>query len=518
MKKSVLIALAAVIVCGVGYLALTPDGGGSSSEEAQPAQVQENAKYKDTIVFCQGNDLVTMDIIVGIQERSIALTNNIFESLFGFDDDMNVVPVLAEEYEWLDDKSLKVKIRSGVKFHDGTELTANDVKYSMDSIDEAGSLFAGAYDKTDIVDDHTVVIRMKQTSPTLLNLLAVAYAGIVPEKARSADPKAFGQHPIGTGPYKLQEFQEGDYYKLERFDDYWRGPAKTKYLVMRIVPESSQRQILVETGDVDVAYEIHPNTVARVKDNPDMKILTSDSTKIISLHINVGSDGPLGNVLVRKAIMHAIDKQAIIDNLLAGYGEATVSMIPVGAKDYVVQEDYKYDIELAKNLMKEAGCENGFETVLWVDSNQTNTETAQFIQNQLAQIGIKVSIVVQDPNTTFSLIKAGADFGMILDFFNLTTGHGDLVFKRMLYSTSNSNWCNYKKADYDKAYDEYSSTPEGEKREELLKKVNSYFLNDVPLVSLYNEKKILLASSGLEGLKVSRIGWHNYYNATVAEK
>ena len=518
MKKSVLIALAAVIVCGVGYLALTPDGGGSSSEEAQPAQVQENAKYKDTIVFCQGNDLVTMDIIVGIQERSIALTNNIFESLFGFDDDMNVVPVLAEEYEWLDDKSLKVKIRSGVKFHDGTELTANDVKYSMDSIDEAGSLFAGAYDKTDIVDDHTVVIRMKQTSPTLLNLLAVAYAGIVPEKARSADPKAFGQHPIGTGPYKLQEFQEGDYYKLERFDDYWRGPAKTKYLVMRIVPESSQRQILVETGDVDVAYEIHPNTVARVKDNPDMKILTSDSTKIISLHINVGSDGPLGNVLVRKAIMHAIDKQAIIDNLLAGYGEATVSMIPVGAKDYVVQEDYKYDIELAKNLMKEAGCENGFETVLWVDSNQTNTETAQFIQNQLAQIGIKVSIVVQDPNTTFSLIKAGADFGMILDFFNLTTGHGDLVFKRMLYSTSNSNWCNYKKADYDKAYDEYSSTPEGEKREELLKKVNSYFLNDVPLVSLYNEKKILLASNGLEGLKVSRIGWHNYYNATVAEK
>ena len=174
MKKSVLIALAAVIVCGVGYLALTPDGGGSSSEEAQPAQVQENAKYKDTIVFCQGNDLVTMDIITGIQERSISLTNNIFESLFGFDDALNVVPVLAEEYEWLDGKSLKVKIRSGVKFHDGSEMTARDVKYTMDSIDEAGTLFAGSYDRTDVVDDHTVVIRMKQTSPTR----AVQAAGV----------------------------------------------------------------------------------------------------------------------------------------------------------------------------------------------------------------------------------------------------------------------------------------------------------------------------------------------------
>ena len=156
--------------------------------------------------------------------------------------------------------------------------------------------------------------------------------------------------------------------------------------------------------------------------------------------------------------------------------------------------------------------------MLWVDSNQTNTETAQFIQNQLAQIGIKVSIVVQDPNTTFSLIKAGADFGMILDFFNLSTGHGDLVFKRMLYSTSNSNWCNYKNPDYDKAYDEYSCTPEGEERMKRLEKVNSYFLNDVPVVSLYNEKKIILANSSFEGLKLSRSGWHNYYNATVAEK
>lgn len=510
MKKYFVLAVIVLLVV-IGAMQFT--SGGDEQETTTP-QVSQNA-YKDTIVFCQGNDLVTMDISIGMQERSIALSNNMFESLFGFGDNMEVIPVLAEEYEWLDDKTLKVKVLENVKFHDGSEMISEDIKYSMDNIDKIGNLFAGAYDSTECIDQYTVVIHMKRPSPTLLNILAAPHAGIVCKKARESDPQAYGQNPIGTGPYKLKEFKEGDYYTLERFDDYRNGPAKTKYITMRIVPESSQRQILVETGEVDVAYEIHPNVVAREKDNKNLKILTCDSMKVVNMSFNCGSKGPLGNAMVRKAILSAIDKQAIIDQLLAGYGNLTVSMVPVNAKDYMVLENYEYSIEKAKAMMTDAGFADGFSTTLWVDSNQTNTEIAQFIQNQLAKIGIQVSIIVQDPNTTFSLLKAGQDFGLIMDFFNITTGHGDLAYKRLLYSTSNSNWSNYKNPEYDKAYDEYSQTADENERKKLLANVGRYFIDDLPIISLFNEKKIILADSSFEGLKLSQIGAHNYYNATV---
>ena len=102
-----------------------------------------------------------------------------------------------------------------------------------------------------------------------------------------------------------------------------------------------------------------------------------------------------------------------------------------------------------------------------------------------------------------------------MDFFNITTGHGDLAYKRLLYSTSNSNWSNYKNPEYDKAYDEYSQTADENERKKLLANVGRYFIDDLPIISLFNEKKIILADSSFEGLKLSQIGAHNYYNATV---
>ncbi|QTX32628.1 ABC transporter substrate-binding protein [Aminithiophilus ramosus] len=473
------------------------------------------AAYKDEIVYCQGNDLTTMDISIGIQERACALTNNMFDSLFTFDEDMNVICDLAESYRWLDDTSLEVKIKKGITFHNGAAMTPEDVAFSMDHINERGSLFAGNYVGTDIVDDATVVIRLKAPNPPLVNLLAVPYAAVLPKDVYTADPKAFAQKPVGTGPYKLKEFKEGDYYTLERFDDYRGTPAKTKLLTLRIVPEAAQRLILLETGEVDVAYEIPASSVSRIEGDRNLKIITSDSMKIVTLNLNSGSSGPLGNRLVRKAIQSAIDKQIIIDAFLYGYGKAVNSTIPESAKEYAVQEDYRYDPEAAKKLLAEAGYPDGFKMTIWTDSNQTNTEISQVLQNQLSKVGIDLSIVVQDPNTTFSRLKAGDDFDMILDFFNLVSAHADQVYKRLLYSTSSSNWSNYKNPEYDAAYDLYAGTPEGERRDERRAAVNDFFIKDVPIIALYNETKIIGAAKTLEGFRTSRIGSHEYHEATI---
>lgn len=512
MKKHLVLIIIAIVVIvgGIWY--------NSQAKDKEMSNVSGNADLKDTIVYCQGNDLTTMDIHTGMQERACALTNNMFDSLFTFDDNMNIVPELAESYKWLDDKTLEVKIRKGVKFHDGTTMTPDDVVFTMDHINEVGSLLAGNYDRTEIVDDQTVRIKLKAPSPSIVNLLSVTYAAVIPKKAYTADPKGFAKKPIGTGPYKLKEFKEGDYYTLERFDDYWKEPAKTKYLTMKVVPETAQRVILLETGDVDVAYEIPGSSVKRIKDNKDLQVITCASMKVITLSFNCASKGPIGNVKVRRAIQSAIDKKTIVDAILYGYGTVANSIIPTNAKEYMEQENYKFDLEAAKKLLAEAGYSKGFKLRLWTDASQTNTETAQVLQSQLAKIGIELSIVVQDPNTTFSLLKAGEDYDIILDFFNLVASHADHVYKRILYSTSNSNWSNYKNPEYDKLYTQYSTTPEGPERTALQKKVNDFFVRDVPVISLYNETKIIGAAASLKGFKTSPVGSHEYQFATVEKE
>lgn len=510
MKKKTGVIAAVVVIGLISFFMLSHDKGNDGGTVG--------GGMKDEIIYCQGNDITTMDINQGIQERACALTNNMFDSLFTFDEDMKVIPSLATEYKWADDKTLELKLRQDVKFHDGTTMTPEDVAFTLNRINEKGALFGDVYQGTEIVDGSTIRIKLKSPSPVFVNLLAVPYAGIVPQKVVEADPDGFGKNPVGTGPYKFKEAKEGDYYTLERFDDCWSGKAKTKLLTLKIVPETAQRSILLETGDVDAAYEIAPSNIKRIQDDKNLKVLTCNTMKIIMLNMNCESKGPVGNVKVRKAIAAAIDKNVIVDQLLHGYGRAANSMIPPEAKEYEEQPIDAYDPEQSKKLLAEAGYPNGCKIRMITDGAQTNTEAAQVIQSQLAKVGIQAELIVQDPNTTTAMLKAHQDFDIIMDFFNLVAGHADLVYKRVLYSSSSSNWCYYNNPAYDKAYDEYTVTPEGAKRDELRKKVNSFFITDVPVIPLCGEKKVIGAQGSLEGLKLSPIGSHEYQNATVTSR
>lgn len=487
---------------------------GCSSRTAVSSTSSED-KIKDTIVFCQGNDLTTMDASIGQQERAYSLSNHMFDTLFTYDTDMKMIPCLALSYEWKDDVSLKLELRKGVKFHDGTDMTAEDVAYTMDLINERGALFVGNYKNCETVDDHDVIIHLKKPNPALVSTLTLPQAAILPKEAYSKDPDGFGSHPVGTGPYKLDKFAEGDYYTLVRFDDYWGEKAKTKYLTMRIVPEPSQRTILLETGEVDAAYDIPVNDIQRVKDNPKLQLLTCPSMKVILIEFNCASTKAIGNAKVRNAVECAIDKQTIVDSLLAGYGTIADSIVPKSAQDYREYTTNQYDPEKAKALLVEAGYADGFQATLWTNSNQTNTEIAQVLQSQLAKIGVKLNIVVQDDNTTFSQVESGGDYDMILDFWQTNSGHADYVFNGMYYSTSVNNFSRYKSEAFDRTYREYASTGEGQKREELLQKLYGFIETDKPAIALYNEAKVVAATANMEGLKLSQIGAHEYQGAVV---
>lgn len=483
--------------------------GCSSKDESETSGEMD---YKDELVFCQGNDLTTLDASIGVQERAVALTNHIFDPLFMTDSTYKPVPCLATGYEWEDDVTFKISLREDVKFHDGSNMDADDVIFTLDLLNERGATFEGNYAGCEKVDDYTVFLKLNDPNPALPYMLTVPQSCVLP---KSYDKDSFSLNPIGTGPYKMKDYKEGDYYTLEKFDDYWGEVAKTEKLTLKIIPEASQRTVLLETGDVDISYYVPLNDLKRIEDDSNLTILTHPSMKVNLMELNCISTGPVGNPLIRKAIEHAIDKKSIIDILLSGYGEAVSSIISPYCEEYRDYDINEYDPELAKELMAEAGYADGFEIEFFTNEDQTNTEIAQVMQSQLAQVGIDLKITIQDDNTTFTMVESGQDFDMILDFFQSTSCHASYIFNRMLSSKSFNNYSRYYDDEFDNILAEYSRTPEGDTREELLKKMYEKIQADVPAISLYLPYNIVVTGANVEGVIMSHIGAHEFQEATV---
>lgn len=504
MKKLLCFVLAAAMAVSMCACANDNKQGGDTGE------------YKSEIVYCQGSDLTTLDPSFSSQERTYGFYNNIFDTLIKYDSELNMKPGLATEWKWSEDgKDLSLTLREGVKFHDGSAFTAADVAYTLDVNDKTGK-FGGTYDSTEIVDDTHVIVHMKSPAPAMLYTLTTPDTSILPKAVHSADPEAFKFAPVGTGPYKFDSYEEGNYYSAVRFDDYWGEAPKTEKLTLKIVPEASQRTILLQTGEVDVAYEIPLSDIQSVTSDGKYKVVTAPSMKNVFMEFNCQSKGPLGNPLVRQAIACAIDKNVIVDSLLYGYGTAADCFIPETAHDYVETEFNTYNLEKAKQYMADAGYQDGFSFTLWVNTNQTYQEIASVIADQLKEINITVNIVTQDDNTSFTLIEAGdSSYEAILDFWQTCSGHADYSLRGALVSTATGNFSLYNNPDFDNTYFKYAGTPEGEERTALLKELYGFLTKDTPSVVLYNEVKYVAMRSDLEGLQMSQIGAHYYGNAYI---
>ena len=353
--------------------------------------------------------------------------------------------------------------------------------------------------------------------PSFIYQLTDPAWGIMPKNYfEEVGEEGFAKAPIGSGPYKLKEYVTGDYYTLERFEDYWGGPAKTQYLTMKIVPEAGQRTIMLETGEIDVAYEVPYVDAAKIIDNDDLQFLSTPSMKIVMFYLNTQSATPLSDKRVRQAIEYAIDKEAIVQAVCYGYGTVAYAIVPESVTEYkAVKEPHVYDLEKAKALMAEAGCADGFSMEIWTSSTQTNTEICQVIQEQLAAINIDAEILVQDANTIDARIDAGDEYGMSLHFYSCNSGHAEYTLSNILPTGMTRNDSRFSSAEYDEAYYKWLVTVDEAERDELLTTMYEIQNDETPVIPLYNEVKILGATKNLEGLELSMIGAHQFENAVV---
>lgn len=341
---------------------------------------------------------------------------NVFEGLTRYQSDGSVAPALAQSWDVSEDGLVYTfKLRAGVKFHDGTDMTAEDVKFSLDraraedSTNAQKALFAGIAD-VKVVDDTTVQVTLTAPNGGFITNMAWGDAVIVaPESIENA-----ATNPIGTGPFKFSRWVQGDRVELVENPDYWGDKPALKSATFKFISDPSAAFAAVMAGDVDAfpGYPA-PETLAQFEADPRFQLLIGSTEGETILAMNNKSPA-LSNKTVRKAIAHAINRQEIIDGAMFGYGTPIGTHFAPHNPDYVdLTAQSAYDPELSKKLLAEAGVEN-LTLTLKLPPPSYARRGGEIIAAQLRAVGIKTEISNLEWAQWLEQVFRGKDFDLTI--------------------------------------------------------------------------------------------------------
>ncbi len=480
-----------------------------------------DGEMKDTLTWVQAADVTSLDPHVGKETPAVAVTSQIFDTLLIMDENNEPSPCLAESYEQIDETTWKFKLREDVKFHDGEPMTAEDVVFSINRAKNSNyvSYVVDAISEITADGDYEVTIKTKEPYSPLLASLTVPFTAIVPKHVVEADEEAFQLNPVGTGAYKFTEWKQGEYVKMEANADYWQGAPKTQNLVMKVVPEAAQRVIAIETGEADLAYGVSANDAKRVEEDENLQLFRGASQSVTYLTVN-GNNDKFSDPKVRQAIRYAIDKNTIVETMLYGSGEAADSVIPpnaFGFSENVVK--YEFDLEKAKQLMKESKYPNGFDCTLSVTDDSLKNEICQVIQSQLKEIGINCSIQTREYGTWIDELGTGSH-ELSLSGWVCVTGDADYTYYSLFHSTQTGypgNDAFLKDAEVDKLIEAGRKTADPEKRQEYYDQLETLLGDVCPYVPLYYDSVNVGATQNVKNFTVDPNGYHRLRNVEVSQ-
>ena len=379
-------------------------------------------------------DIQTADVHKTTKDYEIPL--NIYDRLVDIevkeDGSSEIVPSLAESWEISGDAlTYTFHLRQGVKFHNGEELTADDVEYSftrqlsvegavntdfLAQIKGASQLLEGTADQLEgfeTVDDYTFTITLSEPYAGFLACLSTPGCSIYNREATEAAGDQFGLDPsvtVGTGPFRLTDWTINDQLVLTRYEDYWKGPSELPGVVIRIVPDTETQRMMFESGELDVVdLDYLPDAVDDFTTRYPDQIVSGPRVGTTYFTMNQNIE-PFQDVRVRKAVQMAIDRQAILDALYGGRGQVENGIYPHGLYGFNSSlPEITYDPEEAKALLAEAGYANGFEMQIAADSSASDAtnQALEIIQAQLGEIGIQAEIQNMDESTWLATRNSG---------------------------------------------------------------------------------------------------------------
>lgn len=368
----------------------------------QPAAAQKSA---DTLRVVFRDGVPNIDPYMNNLRTGVVLGHQGWDMLVHRDPaTFEIKPLLATEWKQVDDKTIDFTLRPGVKFHDGSPLTADDVVYTLNFAANPDSKVATPanynwIERAEKTGELTVRLRMKRPTPAALQYLG--FVGYILPKAyrEKVGLDGYAKAPVGSGPYRIVKVEPGKSVEFERFEDYWdkspKGKPAIKKLIVRFVPDAATEMTELLAGRSDWIWNINPDQFVNVGKMPTLQSVRKESMRVGFLQLDAagrsGAGNPLTNAKVRQAIAHAIDRQALADKLVTGGSRVPLGPCYPGQVGCEVGEATKYDYspEKAKKLLTEAGFPNGFDTELVTYILPT---WAAAVQNYLAAVGIKARI------------------------------------------------------------------------------------------------------------------------------
>lgn len=439
------------------------------------------------------------------------MLENTYEGLVRFDSSLQVLPALAESWETSEDGlAWTFHLRPGVTFHDGSPLTASDVAFSINRIKDPAiasprSDDFGVVESIDVVDDLTVVFNLTQPYAPLLSKLGNSLNVIVPQHVVEAEGD-LQNTVVGTGPFRFVEYLPQTRMVLERNDDYWRTDEAGNQLPyldgIQIIfyPDPTSRTTAIQTGSVDWIEYVPAPDIDILALDPAIELVGGIASNFRTLYMNA-THAPFDNVLVRQAVSHAIDEQAIVDVALFGTGGVVATGTTIPAENFYGIDTSPYigrDVERARELLAEAGYADGFEFDLYVTSTYDFLRTpAELIQADLAAVGITANIVAEDWTVYLPKALAG-DFTATILGESGQSDPDDFLFN-VFYTGNGGNLSQFSDPVLDELLEQGRQVSDIEERREVYARAQERIFEMAPHVFLFHSTQYVAHRDNVHG-------------------
>ena len=467
------------------------------------------------VVIAQGVDPSTLDIMNQQEAPAGIVGSHIFEGLVTRDPNLKVIPDLAAELPKLVSPTVwEVKLRKGVKFHNGEEFNADSAKFSLERVKtpalRASSNFR-PIDRVEIVDPYTIRVHTSKPWPTFITIMTFDQPAMYPPKAYAAKDSAFiSKNPIGTGPYKFVRWSKDEEIVLEANQQYWHGAPKIKTVVFKPIPDDAVRVAALQNGEVDVAVNIPPHLANIIANHPKVFLSTAPSIRTLQLmfvtheydaqHKLIGPyKGVTADKRVRQAIAYALDADEIIKTVLDGRAIRTATMLtPLHFGYDAGLKPMKQDLAKTKKLLAEAGYGGGVDLTLNSPQGRyvRDKEVAEAVAGQLTKAGIKTTLrTFEFVNYLNNYIYPHKPGPVWLIGWGTPTLDAETVYAPLFRTGSNLG--NYHNADFDGMVDQAQTMMDEKKRLEIYHRINKLWIEEMPAVPLYQQMDLYGASRRL---------------------
>lgn len=484
MRRSFLFGIIVLLI----ILLFTACGSGAKEETNK-----EDASER-TLTIAIENDIISQDTHDHNSIFTEAIHVNMYNYLFKRSDSGEIEPELVETYENVDETTWKFTLREGVKFHNGDELTAEDVKFTLERVANDESLreyfHYSQIESVEVVNDYEFIIKTYEPEPILLNRLSRIGSGILPKDYIETNGwDHFYKEPVGTGPFKFVEWQRDSHIIYETFDDYFEGKVDDwDKVVFRVIPEISTRVGELLTGGVDIAVKIPHQEWERVEANEGTSIVSTDVSQRVAMLLLRNHEGyATEDKRVREAIDLAIDNEVLTEHVLGGSAVPVRTRVTPGntGANAELYDTYVYDPERAKQLLAEAGYEDGFEMTIHGASEARDIVT--MIADMLADVNITVNIDLMEQSKFVELRNEVAHKESFFIAYGNSLFDASLALENITYEIS-GDYIGYQNEEFEELVEKASKNMDLDERDKQYHKAQEIVAEDRPYVYLYAEK------------------------------